>query len=120
MKIGVYAPFKNASHHVQDWVQSCRDADYICVADTGSTDDTIEKLESYGVSVTKVCLRPFRFDHAFNISMSLLPSDTDVLIRLDSDERLQPNWRTSLESAWTPETTQLRYPYIWNWVNGKP
>jgi len=115
LKIGIYGPAKNEIKHVDDWVNSCRDADVICIADTGSTDGTKERLIELGVRVTDVRIVPWRFDDAFNTAMYLLPDDVDVCIRLDMDERLQPGWRDALERDWTPDTTRLRYPYVWNW-----
>lgn len=121
MRIGIYAPCLNEIKHLDDWYNSCKDADVICVADTGSTDGSIEKLLKLGVNVTSIGIIPWRFDLAFNIAMSLLPKDVDICIRLDMDERLQPGWRSALEKAWTPETTRLRYPYVWNWnSDGSP
>jgi tetratricopeptide (TPR) repeat protein len=121
LRIGIYAPSLNESKHVQPWYDSCKNADILCIADTGSTDDTVDKLNALGVNVTSVCIAPFRFDDAFNIAMSLLPADVDICIRLDLDERLQPGWREALENVWKPETTRVRYTYIWNWTaDGKP
>jgi len=121
MRIGIYCPAKNEEKHVNDWYESCKDADVICVADTGSTDNTISLLKEKGVTVTSVSIQPFRFDDAFNTAMYLLPDDVDVCIRLDLDERLQPGWRDALEKAWVPGTTKLRYPYVWNWnPDGSP
>lgn len=121
MKIGIYGPAKNEVKHVDEWYASCKEADYIYIADTGSTDGTKERLIELGVNVTDVRIVPWRFDDAFNMAMYLLPEDTDVCIRLDMDERLQPGWRQALEKAWTPETTRLRYPYVWNWnPDGSP
>lgn len=121
MKIGIYAPCKNELKHVEPWYESCKDADVICVADTGSTDGSKEKMLELGVRVTDLRLIPWRFDDAFNFAMALLPEDVDVCIRLDLDERLQPGWREALEAAWTAETTKLRYPYVWNWnADGSP
>lgn len=121
MKIGIYAPCKNELKHIDSWYESCRDADVVCVADTGSTDGSRERLAELGVKVTDVGIMPWRFDLAFNVAMSLLPRDIDVCIRLDMDERLQPGWREGLMKAWTPETTRLRYPYVWNWnPDGSP
>jgi glycosyltransferase involved in cell wall biosynthesis len=121
MRIAIYGPTKNQAHHVQPWYDSCKDADVICVADTGSTDGTKEKMIDLGVQVTDVRIVPWRFDDAFNTAMYLVPDDIDVCIRLDTDERLTPGWRDKLEAAWKPETTRLRYPYIWNWnADGTP
>lgn len=120
-KIGIYAPAKNEIKHVQPWYDSCKDADVICVADTGSTDGTKEKMIELGINVTDIRIIPWRFDLGFNTAMSLLPADVDICIRLDIDERLQPGWRDALEAAWTPTTTRMRYPYVWNWTaDGKP
>lgn len=121
MKIAVYGPTKNQAHHVQAWYDSCKDADIICVADTGSTDGTKEKMLELGVQVVDVRIMPWRFDDAFNTAMYLVPDWVDVCIRLDTDERMTPGWREKLEAAWKPETTRLRYPYIWNWnADGTP
>lgn len=121
MKIAIYAPAKNELKHIQGWYDSCKEADYICVADTGSTDGSLEKFRELGVQVTNVRIIPWRFDDAFNTAMYLVPEDADVCIRLDIDERLQPGWRQLLERAWTPETTRLRYTYVWNWnADGTP
>jgi len=115
MRIGIYGPVKNEIKHVQAWYDSCKDADVICVADTGSTDGTPELMRQLGVHVTDVRIMPWRFDLAFNVAMSLLPDNIDICIRLDTDERLVEGWRDALEAAWKPDTTRLRYPYIWNW-----
>jgi glycosyltransferase involved in cell wall biosynthesis len=115
MRVGIYGPAKNEIKHVDEWYESCKTADVICIADTGSTDGTKERLIELGVQVTDVRIMPWRFDDAFNMAMYLLPDDIDICIRLDMDERLQPGWREALERAWTPETTRLRYPYVWNW-----
>ena len=121
MKIGIYGPAKNERKHCDEWFESCKDADIICIADTGSTDGTKERLIELGVQVTDVRIAPWRFDDAFNMAMYLLPDDVDVCIRLDMDERLQPGWRQALERDWKPETTRLRYPYVWNWnSDGSP
>jgi glycosyltransferase involved in cell wall biosynthesis len=115
MKIAIYGPTKNQIKHVDAWYESCKQADIICIADTGSTDGTRERLIELGVQVTDVRIVPWRFDDAFNTAMYLVPDWVDVCIRLDTDERMTEGWREKLEAAWTPETTRLRYPYIWNW-----
>jgi len=57
---------------------------------------------------------PWRWDDAHNLSLHHLPSDVDVAIRLDLDEVLVPGWRSIVEAAWAPGTTQLRYRYAWS------
>ena len=44
-KICVYAICKNESQFVEQWLDSMSEADYIVVLDTGSTDDTFQKLK---------------------------------------------------------------------------
>ena len=117
LRVGIYAPCKNEIKHIDDWYNSCKNADVIHVADTGSTDGSRERLIELGVNVTDMRIKPWRFDFAFNFAMALLPEDVDVCIRLDMDERLEDGWRELLEEAWTPETTRLRYTYVWNWVS---
>ena len=52
MKVYVYAICKNEEKFVDRWVDSMAEADGIYVLDTGSTDDTAEKLRQRGVQVT--------------------------------------------------------------------
>ena len=121
MRIAIYSPALNEEKHAQAWAESCADADYRIVADTGSTDGTKEILQAQGVSVHDVHIKPWRFDLAYNVTMALVPADADVCICLHMDERLEPGWRQKLEAAWTPGTTRLRYTYIWNWLpDGSP
>jgi glycosyltransferase involved in cell wall biosynthesis len=117
LKIGVYAPALNENKNAAAWALSCADADYRVVIDTGSTDDTKQILQENKVSVYDTLISPWRFDDAYNIAMSLLPADCDVCICLHMDERLDNGWRELLEKSWTPETTRLRYTYIWNWLS---
>jgi glycosyltransferase involved in cell wall biosynthesis len=117
MKIAIYAPGLNEQKHAAAWADSCAEADYRVVIDTGSTDDTKKILEEKGVSVYDAWIRPWRFDLAYNVAMALVPKDADVLICLHMDERLEAGWRQLIESHWTPQTTRLRYTYVWNWAS---
>jgi glycosyltransferase involved in cell wall biosynthesis len=97
----------NEAAHAQRWADSAVDADYRVVADTGSTDDTVERLTRAGVTVHRIAVRPWRFDIARNTAMALIPNDVDVCLCMDMDEFLAPGWRPKLETAWTNETTAL-------------
>ena len=44
MKVAVYTIAKNEAAHAERWANSAADADYLIVADTGSTDETAERL----------------------------------------------------------------------------
>jgi len=112
--IAVYAICKNEAHYVDQWMDSMGEADEIYVTDTGSTDDTVEKLRNRGAIVNSINLNPWRFDVARNISLSFVPKEIDICVCTDLDERLEPGWRDLLEKAWTAQTTRLKYMYTWN------
>jgi tetratricopeptide (TPR) repeat protein len=114
MIVGIYALAKNEAANVVAWEASSADADVRVVTDTGSTDDTVQMLESRGVTVARGNVIPWRWDDAHNLSMQHLPPHVEVAIRLDMDEVLEPGWRETLEKAWQPETTKLRYWYQWS------
>ena len=110
-KIAVYTIALNEAQHVERWYKSVVDADYLVVADTGSTDDTVQRLRVAGVQVHQIVVRPWRFDDARNASLSLVPADVDICISLDMDEFMFQGWRAKLEAAWTPGTTRLFYNF---------
>ena len=114
MKIVVYAICKNESQFVNRWIRSMQEADQIVVLDTGSTDDTVEKLRALGARVHQEEIRPWRFDTARNRSLELVDPDADLCVCTDLDEYFLPGWRAELERVWTPEVTQVRYPYVWS------
>lgn len=107
MKVAVYTIALNEAAHVERWAESAVDADYRIVADTGSSDDTVERLIGAGVIVHRLAIRPWRFDHARNAAMALIPDDVDVCCTMDMDRWLAPGWRQQLKAAWTAETTAL-------------
>lgn len=114
LKIVVYAICKNESQFVDRWVDSMSEADQIIVMDTGSTDDTVEKLKKRNVEVTVKKIYPWRFDTARNESLALVPQDTDICVCTDLDEVFEPGWRDTLEKEWlTHHPTRARYNYNW-------
>ena len=78
MKVAVYTIALNEAANAQRWADSAADADYRIVADTGSSDDTVERLTRAGVTVHQIAIRPWRFDDARNAAMALIPDDVDV------------------------------------------
>lgn len=91
-------------------------ADLVSVADTGSTDGTPEALEALGAAVHRVAIKPFRFDTARNIALSLLQSDCDLCIAIDLDDQLQPGWLEALQAAWAgseKRPTAVQFRYVW-------
>lgn len=113
-KVCVYAICKNESKYVDRFMDSMSEADWVCVLDTGSTDDTMERLRSRGALVAQAVIDPWRFDVARNESMKLIPPEADICCCIDLDEQFRPGWRAALEAAWKPGTTRARYRYTWS------
>lgn len=109
MKIAVYAIAKNEEQFVERFMASVKGADYVVVADTGSTDDTIGKLACWGARVYPIHISPWRFDLARNACLALVPPDADVCISLDLDEVLTDGWREEVERLFRDGVTRLRY-----------
>jgi len=116
MKICVYAISKNEAQFVKRFCESAKDADMILIADTGSTDDTVNLAKECGATVHEICITPWRFDLARNAALALIPRDIDVCISLDLDEILEPGWREEIEAVWKEDTTNLWY--LFNWGHG--
>jgi glycosyltransferase involved in cell wall biosynthesis len=110
-------------------MDSMFEADRVVVTDTGSTDDTVEKLRARGAVVYEETVKPWRFDVARNLSLSHVPEDADICVCTDLDERFVPGWREKLEQAWKnhrsphagPTARTGRYLYNWGFTEeGKP
>lgn len=115
MKICVYAISKNESMFVERFCASAVDADLILIADTGSTDKTVELARAQPkTAVHEICISPWRFDKARDAALALIPRDIDVCISLDLDEVLEPGWREEIERVWElGKTTRLEYLFDW-------
>lgn len=113
LKIAVSAISKNEAAFVKRFCDSAKDADLICIADTGSDDDTVKIALECGAKVHDICITPWRFDLARNAAIALLPRDIDIVISLDLDEVLEPGWREEIERVWVEGTTRLRYKFDW-------
>lgn len=113
MKIAVYAIAKNEEQFVERFCSSAQEADYIIIADTGSTDKTVELARQYTTHVYTISISPWRFDKARDAALALVPADADVCISMDLDEVLQSGWREEIERVWQQDTTRLKYLYDW-------
>ena len=114
MKICVYAIAKNEIKFIERWYNSVKEADYVCVLDTGSTDGTNEKLKQLNIITNQKHYKKFRFDTARNDSLNLIPPDTDICVCVDIDEMFVPGWTKILKENWKENTTQARYRYTWS------
>ena len=99
MKVAVYSISKNEEQFVERWAESAAEADMILLADTGSTDNTVNLAKSLGITVVEIEVKPWRFDKARNKSLDAIPQDYDYCIALDLDEVLVPGWRKHLEAV---------------------
>ena len=113
-KVCVYAICKNEEKFAKKWYESMSEADYVCVLDTGSNDNTVDILRELGARVESRVISPWRFDVARNLSMELIPDDTDICVCTDLDEVLLPGWRKKLEKNWEKDLNCLFYRYNWS------
>lgn len=116
-KVCVYAICKNEEKFVDRWMDHVNEADLVIVTDTGSTDNTIEKLTNRGAIVKELKIYPFRFDHSRNYCLSFIPDDIDICISLDLDEIIETGWREKLENSWQPDTTRGLYLFNWSFYD---
>lgn len=114
MKIAVYTIALNEEKNVEQWYESAKDADYLLIADTGSTDKTVRLAKKLDINVIKISIKPWRFDDARNAALAALPDDIDMCVSLDMDEVLAPGWRKALEEL-DDDVTQVNYKYTWSW-----
>ena len=121
MKVAIYTIALNEEQFVQRWYKSAKEADYLLIADTGSTDGTVALAKSLGINVVEISISPWRFDDARNAAMAALPLDIDYCISLDMDEVITPDWRAPLEQALKERITRPKYKHIWSWnEDGQP
>ena len=114
-KICVYAITKNEEKFVEKWYESMKEADSIVVLDTGSTDNTVEKLRNLGVVVEEKIINPWRFDVARNEAMKLVPEDCNILVSTDLDEVLEPGWSIPIKEKWIDGVHERgEYKYTWS------
>jgi len=110
----VYAISKNEEQFVKRFCESAKEADYILIADTGSTDRTADLGYECGAVVHDIYVSPWRFDIARNAALALIPRNIDICISLDLDEVLEPGWKEKIEAVWVPgKTTNLWYYFDW-------
>jgi glycosyltransferase involved in cell wall biosynthesis len=108
MKIAVYTIALNEEKHVKRWYESAKDADYLLIADTGSTDKTKRIAKKLGIKVVDISIKPWRFDDARNAALALLPDDIDYCVSMDMDETLSEGWRECLEKM-TGDQIEYRF-----------
>ena len=113
-KVCVYAICKNEEKFIPRWIESLREADYIVVLDTGSTDNSVQILKGYSplVHVEQKVYDDFRFDVARNDSMKLIPKDADICVVSDLDHVFRPGWKETLIDAFKRGVDEVYGPII--------
>lgn len=114
MKVCVYAIAKNEMKFIDRWYNSVKEADYVCVLDTGSTDGSFQKFKNLNITTEQRTYKNFRFDVARNDSLKLIPPDADICVCVDLDEFFVSGWCKILKDNWQTTTTRARYRYTWN------
>lgn len=120
--VSVYAIAKNEESVAKRWYDCVKEADEVCVLDTGSTDNTVKILRDLGAKVEVKTYDDWSFAVARNDSMKLVSPDSEILFTLDLDETIAPGWRKILEDAWISEEEKghkpvgMLYKYIWSFT----
>lgn len=114
-KIAIYTIAKNEEQFIERWNNSAKDADYLFILDTGSSDNTVKIAKELGINIEVQTFSPWRFDHARNAALEFIPEDIDYCIALDMDEVILPGWRKELDKAFSQNITRPRYEYTWSW-----
>lgn len=115
LKICVYAICKNEEIFIDRWVDSMSEADHILVLDTGSTDQSLARLQARGVEVHQAIIDPWRFDVARNMALNLVPNDVDLCLSSDLDEVLLPGWYEHLQTHWQDDATGALCRFVCNY-----
>jgi glycosyltransferase involved in cell wall biosynthesis len=115
VKAAIYTIALNERQFVDKWYESAKDADYLLIADTGSTDGTVERARELGINVVQIKVTPWRFDDARNAALAALPEDIDMCVSLDMDEVISSGWKKILSDAWGRGVNRPRYKHIWSW-----
>jgi glycosyltransferase involved in cell wall biosynthesis len=105
---------KDAEKHLLECLASVRDAvDEIIVADTGSTDASIEIAQRAGARVFQI---PWEYDFAKARNLSLAQATADWVLVIDADERLDPGAMSMLPSLLADECIAGYQVIIRNYV----
>lgn len=110
-KVCVYTICKNEEKNVEHWYETVKDADAICVIDTGSTDTTWDKLQACGDNMyidKYVYDGDFNFSEARNFSLdkactvcNYVDADSEwIYVTVDLDEFLETDAISKIKQSW--------------------
>jgi tetratricopeptide (TPR) repeat protein len=111
MKIVIYGVASSDTNidDINYWITHHHQADYLLIGTNCSNinPDTINicpYLNIYKLNSSQI-------DKNKNTLLNLIPSEYDIAISCDINERLCNNWRELVEKAWIPDTTQIKHKY---------
>jgi glycosyltransferase involved in cell wall biosynthesis len=79
----------------------------VIVVDDGSTDDSIDIIKSYGARIETLLQK--NQGQIASCAAGLKLCRHDLVIFLDSDDRLEPHAVEAIMALWTPETVKVQY-----------
>ena len=118
MKVAVYTICKNEEKHVDRFMDACEGADGVFILDTGSSDNSVQRLRDRGAIVKEVSYDDFDFSVARNENLAMIPEDYSVCVCVDLDEVLHEGWRAHIDKVWFDGVNRLEYTYLQNGDSG--
>lgn len=101
MKLCVYTIVKNEMKNIERWFESVKEADYVVVLDTGSTDGTWEWLQTQqGIITAQKTINPWRYDVGRNEALKLVPQDCNICVVADPDMFLIKGFCNEIKQFW--------------------
>lgn len=112
----------NYGRFLKDAIDSALNQTYgnteVIVVDDGSTDNSSEIMASFGNRIKAVFKENGGQASAFNAGFSI--SKGDIIIFLDSDDRLCPNAVEEVVRIWHPGISKVHYRLQWMDAEGNP
>lgn len=123
-RVAVYTIAKTEAKNAAGWAACTDGADYqFWLVDAASTDDTVRAARDAGISVDSIWYDGpnwpdgFRFDHARQLALDLIPDDVDLCVSLDADERLDAGFLDAVRAAWDAAPADAKPDKLWPWHN---
>ncbi len=109
-RLSVVVPNYNYGAFIRDSVQSALDLDWpdveVIVVDDGSTDDSLELLESFGTRIT--VLRQSNSGPRVACNRGFAASTGERVVFLDSDDVLEPALPREADAVWTSAVSKTQ------------
>jgi cellulose synthase/poly-beta-1,6-N-acetylglucosamine synthase-like glycosyltransferase len=124
MKISILIPCHNEEKAIRTCVESClaqtRPADQILVIDDGSTDRSVEILESFGDKIQLIKIPVATGNKSYVQEKGLKYLEGEVFVATDGDTILHPNFIAEIENDFSYPDTVAVCGYVksmrYNWL----